>query len=61
MSEISRQSPFNYQYTLLKNEGQEGKTCLFWGLVPVRRRRHKERMKEGKYGGCTLYSCMKIE
>jgi diphthamide synthase subunit DPH2 len=24
-------------------------------------RGHKERVKEGEYGGCILYSCMKIE
>jgi hypothetical protein len=25
------------------------------------KRGHKERRKQGKYGGCILYSCMKIE
>jgi hypothetical protein len=33
----------DYQYTVLKNEGQEGKIGLFWGWVPVRGGRHKER------------------
>jgi hypothetical protein len=41
------------------NEGQEGKTGPFQGWVPVRG--IKERVKEGKYSGSILYSCMKIE
>jgi hypothetical protein len=40
----------------LKNKGQEGKTSPVLGLVPVGG--HKERVKEGKYDGSTMYPCM---
>jgi hypothetical protein len=38
-----------------KNEGQGDKTVPIWGLIPVRRGRHKERVKEDEYGGNTMY------
>jgi hypothetical protein len=45
-----------------KNEEQEGKKDLFHGWVPVFvGGGHKERENEGLYGGCVLYSYMKIE
>jgi hypothetical protein len=37
------------------------KTIPVQGWVPVGGGGQKEKVKEGKYGGCTLYSCMKIE
>jgi hypothetical protein len=40
-----------------KNEGWEGKT----GLGGPGKGRALERGKEGEYGGCALYTCMKIE
>jgi hypothetical protein len=30
-SEVLRRTHLDYQYTVLKNEGQEGKRDLFWG------------------------------
>jgi hypothetical protein len=39
--------------SFLKKEGQEGKT--------VERRGHKQRIKESKHGGSTVYSFMKME
>jgi hypothetical protein len=39
-----------------KNEGWEGKTGLFWGGWQWEGVRHKERVNEGKNGGCILYS-----
>jgi hypothetical protein len=50
-----------YQYTLFKNEGQEGKTGLFWGWYQWEVGGHKERVNEGEYDGCILYSYMKTE
>jgi hypothetical protein len=49
----------NYQYALKKIEGQEDKIGLVQGWVA--RGRHKERVNEGKYSGCILYSYVKIE
>jgi hypothetical protein len=46
---------------LKKNEGQEAKIGLFQGCVPVRGGRHKERVIECEFGGCSLYPHMKIE
>jgi hypothetical protein len=43
----------------LKNEGQEDKTGLVWGLVPVEG--HKKKGKESKYGKSAMHSCMKME
>jgi hypothetical protein len=37
------------------------KEVISGGLVLVGRGAHKERVNEGKYGGCILYSFMKIE
>jgi hypothetical protein len=37
------------------------KQVPFEGEYQWEGRGHKERVKEGKYGGCILYSCMKIE
>jgi hypothetical protein len=48
----------------LKNEGQEGKTSLVQGLVPVGAGQGGGmgvRVKEGKHGRITMYSCMKME
>jgi hypothetical protein len=53
-------TPLDYQYTLKKNEGLEGKTGLFWRWVTMGRE-NKERGNESEYGGCILYSYMKIE
>jgi hypothetical protein len=43
----------------LKKEGQEVKACPLWGGWQWEGGRHKKRMKEGEYGGCILYSCIK--
>jgi hypothetical protein len=43
------------------NEGQEGKTNSVQGLHQWEGGEHKERMKEGEYGGNTTYSCIKME
>jgi hypothetical protein len=45
----------------LRNEGQECKTDPMWGLVLVGGWRMTERVKESKYGQCTLYTYMKIK
>jgi hypothetical protein len=45
--------------TLQKNEKQEGTIGPFWEWMG-RGRGHKEKVKN-KYGGCVLYSYMKIE
>jgi hypothetical protein len=42
-----------------KKKGQEGKTGSIWGLVPVGG--CKKRVKKGKYGGNSMYSCMKMK
>jgi hypothetical protein len=34
---------------------------VLWGLIPVGGGGHKKRVKEGKYGGNSMYSCLKIE
>jgi hypothetical protein len=36
--------------SLFRNKGQEGKTDLVWGLVPVGGGGYKERVKQGEYG-----------
>jgi hypothetical protein len=51
----------NKNVVFLKNERQEGKTVSVWRLIPVGGEGHKERVKKGKYGGSTTYSCMKME
>jgi hypothetical protein len=43
------------------NEEQEDKTGAPWVLVPVGGGEHKERVKEGEYGGNAMYSCMKMK
>jgi hypothetical protein len=50
-----------YQYTLLKNEGQEGKIGPFWGWVPVEGVWTQGKRDEGEYGGCILNPYMKME
>jgi hypothetical protein len=45
----------------LKNEGQKGKVSPTRGWYQWEKEGHKERVKEGKYGGNTMYSCMKME
>jgi hypothetical protein len=49
--------------SFLVNKGQEGKTGPFWGRMSYQWERggQKERVKEGKYGGSILHSCMKTE
>jgi hypothetical protein len=37
------------------------KKVLSGGGYPRKGGGHKERVKEGKYGGCILYACMKIK
>jgi hypothetical protein len=44
--------------SFLRNEVQEGKTSPAWALYHWERGRHRERVKEGKYGGSTMYSCI---
>jgi hypothetical protein len=51
----------NIHLVFLKNEGQEGKTNLFWGWVTVGDGGHKEMGNKGVFGGCGLYPYMKIE
>jgi hypothetical protein len=48
----------DYQYTLLKNEGQKEKMGLFWGWVAGWA---QERENESEYGRCVLHPYMKIE
>jgi hypothetical protein len=50
-----------YIFYTKKNEGEEGKIGLFWECVPVGDGGHKERVNEGEYSRCILYSYMKIE
>jgi hypothetical protein len=45
----------------LKNEGQERKTVLFGNGQQYEGAGQKDRKHKGKYGGCILYSCIKIE
>jgi hypothetical protein len=47
----------NKQKCLFKNGEQEGKTGLVWGIGISGRGGHKERVKEGEYGGSTMFSC----
>jgi hypothetical protein len=61
MSETPWQTTLDYQCTLLKNEGQEGKPGPFQAWEPVEEGQHKERMNEDKYSGCILHSCVKTE
>jgi hypothetical protein len=50
---VPRQNPLGPSiHTLKKNDGQEG-----WVQVGG----HRERVNESEYGGCILYSQMKIE
>jgi hypothetical protein len=47
--------PLDSQYTLLKNEGQEGKIGLSeGGYQSVGGGGHKKRANKGEYNGCVL-------
>jgi hypothetical protein len=49
----------NNQYRLKKwKTGKEDRSC---SRVSVGGKRANKRVKEGEYGGCTLYMCMKIK
>jgi hypothetical protein len=51
--------PLNNEYAL-KNEGRnlnQGRSC--YGVSTIGKR--MEMLKEGAYGQCTIYTCMKIE
>jgi hypothetical protein len=51
----------NQYNTLKENEEQEDEIGLFCRWVPVEGGGHKERVNEGEYSRCILYSYMKIE
>jgi hypothetical protein len=51
----------NNQYILEKDKVQDDKAGPAQGWVSEGRGGHKERVKEGKYDGLILYSCMKRE
>jgi hypothetical protein len=48
-------------YPIYKNEGQDGKTSLFWVQILVGGGEHKKRVTEDVYGRCVLYPYMKME
>jgi hypothetical protein len=60
MSEMPRWNSLGLSVYDLKN-GQEEKTGPFWEWVPESGEGVKKGRKEGKYGRCVLYSCMKTE
>jgi hypothetical protein len=42
-------------------KGRKVKQVFSGGGYQWEEGRHKERVKDGQYGGCILYSCMEIE
>jgi hypothetical protein len=62
ISETSRQKEIllSNQYTL-ENEEQELWNRFHLGWVPMEGIGQTERVKKGKYDGCNLYSCMKVD
>jgi hypothetical protein len=55
-------SPLSENVFFFLNEGQKiCKTDSDQGWIAMGGGRHKEEVKEDEYGGCILYSCMKIE
>jgi hypothetical protein len=58
MCKILLQIPFEQTTYTFKNKGKEGKTS---GDDHWEGRRKKGRMKEGEYGQCSLYMCMKLK
>jgi hypothetical protein len=53
--------PWTINIHVLKNEGQEGKTGLFYRWVPLGVGGDKERVNESEFCGGILYQYMKIE
>jgi hypothetical protein len=53
--------PWTIKIHFKKVKDKEGKAGPFQGWVPEIGGGYQERVKEGGYGGCILYSCMKIE
>jgi hypothetical protein len=51
----------DHQYTLKKIKGRKVKQVFSGGGYQWEVGRHKEREKKGEYGGCILYSHMKIK
>jgi hypothetical protein len=54
------ETPYINQYTVKKMKDRKNRSCPELN-TSGRRGGQKERVKEGKYGGYILHSCMKIE
>jgi hypothetical protein len=63
MCEMPRWNPLEQSVYTSTNENQEGKTGPVWGWILLGgiNREDKQRVKEGKYGACTLYMCIQIK
>jgi hypothetical protein len=60
MSELPKKNLLNYQYTLKKMKARMIKQVLF-RVGNSERREGIRKLREGKYGRCILYACMKVE
>jgi hypothetical protein len=61
MSEISRQNLLRHQCTHKNMKDRKVKQVLSRDGFQWEGREHKKRVEQAEYGGCILYSCMKIE